>query len=160
MRKVIVILILIIGLFIFSGCEKKTVVTNDKYAGRGTLNCTREGELEGGEVSFKYVLDYKDGNILSLHSVEKVVSDDKQLLDEYEKAYKNIFKAYKWLKYYENEIIRDDTSVTSDTIIDYKRIDTEALLKIEASSDNIIEDGVAKVDKWMTLAKKFGTTCE
>lgn len=159
MKKIAICLVVIIGLFIFAGCDKQTD-TSSKYYGRGTLNCTREGELEGGEVSFKYVVDYKNGDILSLHSIEKVTSDDDEILDEYEKAYKNIFKAYKDLKYYDNEVIRDKNSVTSDTIINYKKIDTEALLEIEASSDNIIEDGKAKVEKWMTLAKKFGTKCE
>ena len=36
----------------------------------------------------------------------------------------------------------------------------EKLLEIEGEEDNIIENGKAKVEKWLTLAKKFGTECE
>ena len=38
-------------------------------------------------------------------------------------------------------------------------LDIDTLLAIEGEEDNIIEDGKAKVDKWLTLAKKFGTKC-
>ena len=45
-------------------------------------------------------------------------------------------------------------------VINYDKVDIARLLEIEGSEDNIIEDGVAKVDKWLTLAKRFGTKCE
>ena len=58
------------------------------------------------------------------------------------------------------KVIRDDNSVTSNITINYDKIDIDQLLNIEGSKDNIVEDGKAKVDKWMSLAKKFGTKCK
>ena len=55
---------------------------------------------------------------------------------------------------------RGDTTVISDITINYEKIDVEKLLEIEGEEDNIIENGKAKVEKWLTLAKKFGTECE
>ena len=64
------------------------------------------------------------------------------------------------MDYYDTKVTRGDTSVTRNAIINYDKIDIEKLLEIEGEEDNIIENGEAKVDKWLSLAKKFGTKCE
>ena len=43
-----------------------------------------------------------------------------------------------------------------ENIYRFSDIDFEQYIK----EDNIIENGKAKVDKWLTLAKKFGTKCK
>ena len=60
----------------------------------------------------------------------------------------------------DTEVIRGDTSVTRKTTINYDKINIKDLLDIEGEEDNIIENGEAKVEKWISLAKKFGTKCE
>lgn len=160
MKMIKLILVFVLTIFI-TGCgESDRVVLEPDYQGEGTLNCTREGELEGGSVNFRYEVDYRDGYITKLHSIEKVNSSDKELLDTYEDAYRNIFAVYKDLNYYDNKVTRNDQSVVSDTIINYEKIDMEKLLEIEGEEDNVIEDGKVKVDTWLGFAKKFGTTCE
>ena len=123
--------------------------------------CSRTGNAGSGiDVSLNYDL-YYTGDILNiLHSEEKVVATNESDLDTYEEAYKKIYKNYEGLKYYDAKVERGDTSVTSDLTINYDKIDIDALLSIEGEDDNIIENGKAKVDKWITLAKKFGTKCE
>ena len=39
-------------------------------------------------------------------------------------------------------------------------IDIDKLIDIEGEKDNIFENKVAKVDKWLELAKRLGTKCE
>ena len=80
MKRVGLVLLILISLFMVTACSDKS---DSKYSGIGKLTCTREGELEGGEVSFQYILDYRNGNILSLHSIEQVISDDSEILDKY-----------------------------------------------------------------------------
>ena len=44
-------------------------------------------------------------------------------------------------------------------IIDDK-VDIDKLIEIEGEEDNIFENKIPKVSKWLDLSKKFGTTCE
>ena len=60
---------------------------------------------------------------------------------------------------YDTEVVRTATTVARKVTINYDKININNLLAIEGADDNIIEDGVAKVEIWKELAKKFGTTC-
>lgn len=167
MNKKIFILILVCTIFLTACSSKKEqtkVVSNKEVINTSSMKhkkCTRTGNAGTGiDVSLNYDL-YYTGDILNiLHSEEKVVATNESDLDTYEEAYKKIYKNYEGLKYYDAKVERGDTSVTSDLTINYDKIDIDALLSIEGEEDNIIENGKAKVDKWITLAKKFGTKCE
>ena len=167
MNKKIFILILVCTIFLTACSSKKDetkVESNGEVINTASMKhkkCSRTGNAGSGiDVSLNYDL-YYTGDILNiLHSEEKVVATNESDLDTYEEAYKKIYKNYEGLKYYDAKVERGDTSVTSDLIINYDKIDIDALLSIEGEDDNIIENGKAKVDKWITLAKKFGTKCE
>lgn len=167
MNKKIFILILVCTIFLTACSSKKEqtkVESNGEVINTSSMKhkkCTRTGNAGTGiDVSLNYDL-YYTGDILNiLHSEEKVVATNESDLDTYEEAYKKIYKNYEGLKYYDAKVERGDTSVTSDLTINYDKIDIDALLSIEGEEDNIIENGKAKVDKWITLAKKFGTKCE
>ena len=107
-----------------------------------------------------YEVYYEDDYVTILHSTEEVTSDDSSVLDTYEEAYKNIFKQYEGLKYYDNIVTRTDNSIISDTTINYAKIDIDKLLEIEGEEDNVIENGKVKLSTWLNFAKKFGVTCE
>jgi uncharacterized lipoprotein YehR (DUF1307 family) len=156
------LIILIIGILVVlsSGCEKK----ENKGEGNNSKvmvheHCVRAATLEGGEASLNYELYYTGEKLNRLEAQETVTSSSSSLLDTYEEAYRSIHQNYKNLKYYETDLIRNETSVTSRMIIDYDRINLEQLLQIEGEEDNIVENGIPKVEKWKELAKKLGATC-
>ena len=174
--------ICIISLLLFSGCsdeesslsnstdtnveveensdDNSIKSTKDLSSKKGELSCSREATAADGITpAFNYYIKYKNGNILELHAIEMVMSSDQESLDIYEEAYENINKNYEGLKYYDTKVVRDKSSVTRDTVINYDKIDIDALLDLEGEEDNIIEDGKAKLDIWLDFAGKFGTTC-
>ena len=165
MKKIGLLLIVILSLFIFSGCDK-----SDKVESNGTTvstsnmkhkHCTRQATGGTGiDVNLNYDLYYRGEDLLLLKSVEQVISSSDESLDKYEEAYKSISTHYKGLEYYDQDVVRGDTSVTNTIVINYEKIDINHLLAIEGEEDNIIKNGKAKVDMWITLAKKFGTKCE
>lgn len=157
-QKISLIIILLLIPVLITGCGKSNTEVS-LYNGKGMLKCSREGTLDGGTAKFSYEVSYKNGYITKLHSIEKVSSDDNSILDTYENAYKSIFTSYKDLKYYDNTITRKNNTVTSETTINYAKIDIDKLLEIEGSEDNVIEDGKVKVVTWKKFAEKFGTTC-
>jgi len=126
----------------------------------GKLSCTRQADTDSGIIpSFNYYVTYKDDNILELHSIEKVTSDNSDSLDQYEIAYEKINNYYDGLEYYDTVVTRNNDTVTRDTVINYEKIDTSKLLAIEGEKDNIIENGKAKLSLWFEFGKKFGITC-
>ena len=173
MKKKISFLIVLISCFFITGCgneevDEKVPVANkssilDKIdeAGSGKLKCSREAfASEGIDVELTNEIEYENGYIMILHSIDKVISDNKESLDQYEDAYKKIAKNYEGLKYYDVTITRDSNSVTNDVVINYGKIDTKKLLDIEGEEDNVIVDGKVALETWVGFAEKFGTVCE
>ena len=166
MKKNLIILLIIMIAFV-AGCEsnsKEKIVSNGETVNTskmGHQHCTREATAGTGvDVSLNYDL-YYNGNILNLlKAEEKVVTASASTLDRYEEAYKKIKQNYEGLQYYDQTVDRTDTTVVNTTIINYEKININHLLQIEGEEDNIIENGQAKLDKWLELAKKFGTKCE
>ncbi len=160
------IIVFLICLFFITGCteDKNEVISNNEKVNTADMkikHCTREASAGSDiDVELSYDLYYTGEDLNILHSQEKVSSEKKESLDLYEDAYKKVQANYEGLKYYDAKVIREEKTVTSDITINYDKIDIEKLLEIEGEEDNIIENGKAKVDAWLTLAKKFGTKCE
>ena len=165
--KKISIVILILLVILITGCDKENnkekVISNGKTVNTSKMehkHCTREGKVTDGDVSLNYDIYYTDDRLNILKSEEKVISASDEILDTYEKAYKDIHKYYEGLEYYDTSVVRGDTTVTSTITINYDKIDIDELIDIEGEEDNIFERKVPKVEKWLSLAKKFGTKCE
>ena len=166
MKKGFLLILIIISILFVTGCddEKDVVISNGtrvNVSKMGHKHCSREAKAgDGITVELNYDLYYKDEDLLLLKSVEKINTTDSTSLDTYENAYNGIKVHYDGLEYYDQEVVRDSESVTNTITINYEKIDIQKLLDIEGEEDNVIENGKAKVDKWITLAKKFGTKCE
>ena len=157
---IIVLLLLVTGCFHKKPSEYKIKSTADLNNKSGSMTCSRKADADSGVTpSFKYYITYRNNEILVLHSIEKITAQDSNYLNQYEQAYKNINKNYKGLNYYDSKVIRTNDSVTRDTVINYEKIDTDKLLSIEGEEDNIIKNGKAKLNTWLSFARKFGTIC-
>ena len=155
--------IILLSTCLLVGCEKKNTIEVDgeEVNTKEMVHeyCERSGTLEGGTADLHYDI-YYTGDVLNiLRSEETVRSTTSSVLDEYENSYKTIHSYYKDLKYYDTDIIRDEEHVSSIITINYDKIDINELLSIEGEEDNIVENGVPKVEKWKELAKKIGATC-
>ena len=164
MKKISIIIVLFL-VILLCGCESKDneIIINNKPVNTSKMehkHCTREATATGAEVKLEYDL-YYTGTVLNvLKSKEEIISADDEILNTYESAYKSIHSNYEGLDYYDTSVIRGDTTVTSNISINYDEIDINKLIEIEGEEDNIFEEKIPKVDKWIELAKKFGTTCE
>ena len=175
MKKIIISLVVVLLFsFVFvTGCEsnkeEKTDTTadssgkiedvDDLNSKSGTLLCTRNAVVDGGEGEFNYTIKYKNGILLNISSLEKVKSDDSSVLQEYEDAYKKIDDYYVGIDHYVAKVVRDDNSVTHTIDIDYERINIQELIDLEGEEDNIFENKKPMLKKYLELAKKTGVTC-
>ena len=155
MMKILRSSIVLVMVLLLAGCGSNSSVSSD-----GVKKCTRTGTVTNGSTEMNYEVYYKGEYVVLLHSTEKIISDSSSVLDTYEEAYKNIFKQYEGLEYYDNKVTRSSNSVTNEITINYEKIDMGKLLDIEGEEDNVIENGKVKLDTWLSFAKKYGVTCE
>lgn len=157
------VLFLIISVFVLVGCSNNEL--EEKYDTKGYehISCKRDAEdsNEGTTVDIHYDVYYKGEYLKILKSEEKITSSNKEVLDNYEKAYKNVYSAYDNLEYYDNTVTRDNDSVKSVTYINYGKVDMDKLMDIEGTEDNVeVTDGQIKIEDWKSFAKKYGTVCD
>ena len=159
------LLILAIIVLLVSGCgsNEKVEVSGEKINTNKMAHqhCIRNGNAGSDmTVDLQYDIYYTGDRLNLLQSMEKVASANDEMLDKYEKAYKDIHAHYEGLEYYDTNVERTDTTVTSTITINYDKINIDDLIAIEGEEDNIFENKVPKVEKWLALAKKLGATCE
>ena len=164
MKKTYIMVILLLACIFISGCdEKHEIVINGQTINTATMehkHCTRNATATNADVKLNYDIYYTDDVLNIVKSEEKIISSSDDVLNTYEEAYKKIHANYKDLDYYDTEVIRGDTTVTSTITINYDKVDIDRLIEIEGEEDNIFEQKIPKVSKWLSFAKKFGTTCE
>ena len=161
MKKVLMFSCLLFLFAFLVGCDNESIekenVSNQKIIHE---HCTRSGFAGEDNVVTLYYDIYYQGDVLKrLESYEGIESSDSSLLDQYEKSYRSVHENYNGLDYYQTSVLRDDTHVVSQILIDYENIDIERLIEIEGEEDNIFENKVPKASKWKELAKKVGAKC-
>lgn len=161
MKKIIILIIIVMTSAFLIGCSKKesntTIKTDNKIVHE---HCSRNGTLDNGSAELNYDIYYTGDVLNKVEAIEKVISSDSSILDQYEAAYKSIHEHYKGLSNYITNVEKDNNSVSSTIIIDYDKVNIDELISIEGEEDNIFEDKIPKVSKWKELAKKVGTKCE
>ena len=167
MKKISISILLIVLCLYVTGCSDnidsvidseesgKIDSIDDLTRKKGTLLCTRSATATNAEPFFSYVIDYKNDEILKIHSKEGITSSVSSVLDEYKKIANN----YVNIKYYDTQVKREHDKVTWETTINYQKIDLNKLLELEGEENNIIDDGKAKLSSWLELGEKVGTTC-
>lgn len=163
-RKIFTALLIVLFL---TACNKEvesgTKVDSkiDTTKSNGTLICSRDATAQNNaQAKFYYEVNYRKGNIVKLHTSEKVLTTDENTLDTYENAYRKISQVFKNLNYYSTKVIREENSVEYTSTIQYDKVDMEKLKQLENSEDSIIKDGKIKVKDWLEFAEQFGTVCE
>lgn len=150
------ILLIIICIFTLTGCD------NNDTKGMKLVTCERKTEqMKNMDAELKYKI-YHDGTyIKKTISTEKVTSSDRTILKQYKEAYEKVFKPYKDIEYYDNEVTTTSNSVTSTTIINYEKVDYKKILALEGEDGNIYEtDGKVKLETLVNMYEKYGATCK
>lgn len=171
LNRYIKFLIVLIGIFIITGCNNDNVTSSidmEKYntTDLQMISCVRKTETANNEkvdISFKVYYDEENDDkfLKILNSKEVVTSSDDNLLDEYERSYKNIYSLYDNIDYYDYSIKRKDNTVTVVSYINYGKINMTELMKIEGEEDNVkVTNGKIRLADWKSFAKKYGTSCK
>ena len=172
MRRIILSSILLIAFcLLVTGCNEpnkdslnKDIKSNGEQVDLSKTQhkiCKGSGHIDNNsQANMTYDIYYKNNVIYLLRSNQQIISTSEETLNTYEESFKGISEHYKGLEYYDTEIVKNETSVDYTITINYEKIDIDKLLDIEGEEDNIVENGKAKLDKWLTLSQQFGVKCE
>ena len=161
MKKSSLVFIVIFLLMVCVGCEDKKVSEPIAKEDKNVLHCTRVAAGQDGvSTSLNYSIYYDDLYVTKTVSIEKITSDDENLLEQYKNAYEKVFEPYQDIRYYDNTVTKNGNTVTCTTVIDYEHVNTNKILEIEGEDGNIFEsDGRVKKKTLVTLYKKYGAKC-
>ncbi len=148
MKKVIALVGMVLLLSTGCGNETKTMV------------CTRTVNQSGVQMDLRYEVEYTKDTVDKVKSIEKVVSDDEDVLKATKETVEKQFKAYTDIEHYDTDIQIEGNTLTSITTIDYTKIDTAKLIEVDSSIGEIIKDGKIKIDDMENIYKLVGATCE
>lgn len=163
MKKLITSILLVFTIILISGCGKESLEDKIKREkNEKVLKCTRSvTKEEDFTTGFVYSIYYDGDYVTKTVAIEKVTSDDEEILKTYKEAYEKVFSNYKNIDYYDNEVKQKGNTVTSTTVVNYKKVDVNKIIEIEGKEDNIFDDDLkVKKDTLVKFYKKYGITCK
>lgn len=150
MKKVALFLVICTCTLLISGCGKEK-----------TMTCTRTVNQNNIEMSLNYTAKYKGDYVTSLELVDTFKSDDVEYLNTLKSTIEEQYKTYNDIEYYDIDVKIDGNTLTSTTSIDYEKIDTDELIKVDSANKQLIKDGKVSIDDVESVyTNSLGMTCE
>lgn len=145
-------ILLTIGIIICcTGCNPKS----------GLLTCTMTSyPTDGITLQSTYKANYKDEVVTKLTTIEKVIAEEEDNLDIYKEKIEELYKDYQGLDHYKNTLKIKDNVLTSKTVINYNKIDTDKLIEASAGNRSLIKDGKVNIDDLKDMYQQNGCNCK
>lgn len=151
MKKKLGLIIVGISILCCTSCNPET----------GTMTCTMSTyPTDGITLRSTYTAEYKNNIVKKLKTVEKVIAEDEDNLEVYEEKIKELYQGYQGIDYYTNKTKIKDNTLTSMTIIDYSKVDTDKLIKVDSGNSGIIKNGKVNIKDLEKLYKQNGCNCK
>lgn len=138
-------------LLLSTGCTNKN---------NNSMTCTRIMNQNNIKTNLKYYVEYNDGYVSKVKSVETVESDNSNILNTYKSQIESLYSPYKDIDYYKYNVEIKDNKLISTVNINYEKVDTDKLIEIDSSNGQLIKNGKIKVDDIKNVYEKLGATCK
>ena len=148
----------VFSVLIISGCTKEEQVSETK-----TVECSlnRNDTINNYSLESSYKIYYNDDIVSKVETVEKVTSDNQDIITTFENTFNNTYskmnEAYGGYTY---DVNKTENEVTSTVEIDYTKLDLEKLYDDEPTMKNIMnEDKKILLDELKATYEAMGATC-
>lgn len=146
------ILIAGLTLMLLTGCGDET---------EKTMKCSRTMEQNGIKADFQYTVTYKGNDVVKVSTVEKMeTTDDSINLEAFKEKAETAYAPYNELEYYDTKVTVEGNVLTSTADIDYSKVDTEKMIKIDSANGQMIKDGKVNINDLKAMYEATGATCE
>ncbi len=151
-RKYLFLAVIISVMFLVTGCSSNS---EEK-----TMTCSRTMDQNEMKTSLSYKISYKGDYVTRVKSEESIETSDTSTLNTYKEQIEKIYNPYKDVKYYQYDVRIDGNKLVSTVDINYEKIDTDKLIKIDSANSQLINDGKVKVSSVKSLYEQLGATCK
>lgn len=124
------------------------------------MTCSRTMNQNGMKADFKYEVTYSKDTVKKVKSTEKITSDSKETLDTYKETIEQLYSPYKNVKNYEYSVKIDGNTLTSIVDINYEKVDTDEIIKIDSANSQLIKNGKISLKDIKSTYESTGATCE
>ena len=97
------------------------------YPPNGKLTCKMSSAPSDITADFTYTIEFKLWNVEKMKAEEVVKAEDEKLLQTFEEELEEEIGKRKELKYYSNEIARENKVLTTTTTLDYTKMENTKL---------------------------------
>ena len=149
-RKYLFLAVIISVMFLVTGCSST----------KKTMTCTRSMNENEMKTNLSYKISYKGDYVTRVKSEESIETSDTSTLNTYKEQIEKIYNPYKDVKYYQYDVRIDGNKLISTVDINYEKIDTDKLIKIDSANSQLINDGKVKVSSVKSLYEQLGATCK
>lgn len=125
----------------------------------GQMLCTYKNSNDAMDVEMSYLITFKDKMVTDLKAKEVIKSNDSKMLSEYKETLDMVYSIYNDLKYYDVEVLIKDSSLITNAVINYKKIDKEDFIDIDPNNENLYKGDKIPLDKLKNKYKSNGAKC-
>ena len=147
MKKSNILLMMIAGVLVLTGCSKTTV-------------CTVELDQSAYTLNSEYKVTYDKDIIKKIETKEEVTSDDEDIIDQFESMINEQLAPYQNLQYYNFNVKRENGKLIETVSIDYTKLDVNKFLEINSEASSLFNDGKIKYDTIISAYTQLGATCK
>lgn len=105
-------------------------------------------------------MTYKGKYVELIETQEKIISDDKSILEIYKNTVESTYSPYKDVKYYDYDVKINGNTLKSTTKKNYLKIDTDKMIDIDSTNATIVKNGKVLVEDIKKLYSSIGAICE
>ncbi len=152
-----ILILLLLSILSLTGCGQ----TQKTFEGPvKTMLC--ESSATQGDVKIKihYEVTYQGEDVTYVKTKQVLTSTNTAVLEGYEKAIRDMYKKFDGIDDYNYEVKKEDQTLTSTVSIDYKKVDTDKLLKADDSGYQLIKNGKIKLEDIKEVYESVGATCK
>ena len=161
MKKIILIICLMFGIFV-TGCNDKKIENNNESKPKQTnIVCNGENNLSDNiKISTKYEIEAEEDKVSNLTSTETINSDNLEYLETTKNTFEQSNSVYKDIAGYDSNIEINENKLISTLKIDYNIIDLNKLIEIDSANKNLIVDNYVSLNKLKSMYESLGTKCQ
>ncbi len=146
----IIILIILLSLVVL-------LITSGHKSGK--MKCVYTSTSDVIETSSIYLITYKNNIVSNLETREVIVSNDKNMLDEYKTALELVYSEYNGLEYYDNSVTLKKNKLTTITKVNYEKLDINKFISIDKNNKDLFTNNQVKLSTLKKIYKKNGAKC-
>ena len=139
-------------LIVLTGCGRNNLTV---------LTCTNLVEVnENTRLSTEFMIFAEGDEVVKLTSTETIKTEDSDLLAKYRQALEEISAIYNQVPFFENSMFENDGLLTIITMVNYRKINFEDLIRINPNNESLVENGRVSLRLLRELYDSTGAVCE